>query len=144
VTFSYRLSADLANQLSEEEARDLVEAESISEEETKERRAAKNIIDSLSKEDNEEILFRLTEAGSNVFHETVTTEKGNIDGFRLFDQIFPYEDDFSHSDVNDTLRRVVSQGKLSMRFLQYAFGIEIGESENEDADGQTLLDLRIP
>lgn len=144
VSTSYHLTSDLASQLSEGDVNELVDRENISEDETKEQRAAKNIINSLSKEDNEEILFRLTEAGLNVYSGTYTTSKGNIDGFYLFDSIFPYEDDFSISDLNNTLRRVSSQGKLSTRFLQYAFGIEIGDSENEDDDDQTLLNLRIP
>lgn len=91
-------------------------------------------LNNLDEEIKGEIIYQLTEIFTTasvkyVVHSTRKDGKGGIKGFKVFYRIFPYEDDFNLSTLNDVVERVRMATQRGKIFLKYSFQLDIDFGE---------------
>lgn len=141
VMYEYNLVLAIAGRMDEDTAEQHIAVgyEDLQDEYTKEELAAHSIIDLLDPDDREEIVFHLHEA---VLSEPVTlrmnngTIADNFSQFRVSANIFPYEEGFSRTEFNRTIREVVAASDRAETFLKYAFNLGIEEYKDENVDSE--------
>lgn len=110
----------------QEEMSELSGTEFDDEEKIQKRWIAANIrTNSVSRENNKNLVIRLNE----IFSEGALTysirrnDEGRFQEFRLFHQLFPYEEDLRTQDIYDSLRLVKSSGHYAKNLLRYSYRI---------------------
>jgi hypothetical protein len=143
----YNLWADVASQVSEDQIEKLVDPEEVKEipedhvirefpvnleeleeQQIKELLAAAAILTEVGQEARQETIYQLTDifTSAEVKHVIDSTpDSKGLTAFTVYHKIFPQEDDFSLSRLNDAVERIRMSAHRGEIFLRYAFGLGV-------------------
>jgi len=87
-------------------------------------------LDNVGNDIKGEIIYQLTDifTRASVKHTIQSTRpggKGGVKGFQVYYRIFPYEDDFGMSHLNEVIERVRMAAQRGKVFLKYSFQLDI-------------------
>lgn len=91
-------------------------------------------LDNLDEEIKADIIYQLTDIFTTapvkyVVNSTREDGRGGIKGFQVFYRVFPYEDAFGLSDLNDVIEQVRMATQRGKIFLKYSFQLDIDFGE---------------
>lgn len=118
-------------EISRESAEELEEAD---EEPIARLYTAVEALDNLEEDIKADIIYQLTDMFTTAPVKYVVTStredgKGGIKGFEVFYRIFPYEDSFRLSDLNETIEQVRMATQRGKIFLKYSFQLDVDFGE---------------
>jgi hypothetical protein len=90
--------------------------------------AAIELLDQVNTEVRRELVYQLSDIFSNAEVKHVVdspSDSGAPHGFNVYYKIFPYEDDFSVSELNEVIERVRMAAHRGTQFLRYAFNLGV-------------------
>lgn len=135
----YNLFGDLFKNISEKKAQEYFEEEldeDVGLEELR-RRATEEVLNGTTKQDRRDIIYQLTEifTDATVKYEVKQIEGGGICSFETMYKVFPYEDSFNISSLNDKIEQVRMPTQQGRIYLRYAFqlGVDFQEETAGDA-----------
>lgn len=135
----YDLARDIFENISESKALEYFEGQlddEVNSEELRER-ATEEILNGTTKQNKRDIIYQLTEIFTDaaVKYEVKQVEGGGISSFETRYRLFPYEDDFNISRLNDKIERVRMATQQGRIYLRYAFqlGVDFQEETAGDA-----------
>lgn len=148
----YALWADIASQVSDEQIEELVDSEAVKnipddhpvreipvdledldEQPMKKLLAAMEILSGMGQEARQETIYQLTDifTSSEVKHVIDSTSgEDGLTGFTVYHKIFPQEDEFGLSELNEAVEKVRMSAHRAELFLRYAFdlGVDMGRN----------------
>lgn len=99
--------------------------------------AAVEVLDSLSAANRRDLILQLTAVftRAGLKHSVGAVESGGgITGFTVFHRIFPYEQEFSISGLNETVERVRMAAHMGELLLKYTFDLPVDLAGNWSGD----------
>lgn len=93
--------------------------------------AALDVVDSVSEEDEQEIVFNLVDIFSNVpvKFRVNSTSNGGLSGLIVRERIFPYEEDFNIKSLDKSIVRTRIPANMGMLFFQYVYDLNIRQDK---------------
>lgn len=139
VRSGYNLAEDIFENISEEKALEYFEEQADEETDSEKlrRRATEALLNGTTNQDKRDIIYQLTEIFTDaaVKYEVRQMDGGGISSFETRYKIFPYEDNFGISRLNDKIERVRMATQQGRIYLRYAFqlGVDFQEETAGDA-----------
>lgn len=139
VRSAYNLAEDIFENINEEKALEYFEEQADEETDSEKlrRRATEELLNGTTKQDKRDIIYQLTEIFTDaaVKYEVRQMDGGGISSFETRYKIFPYEDNFGISRLNDKIERVRMATQQGRIYLRYAFqlGVDFQEETAGDA-----------
>lgn len=108
-------------------------------EQTEQRRfaASMEILDSIPSESRRNIILQLTEVftRAGLKHSVGAVREGSgITSFTVFHRIFPYEEEFSISQLNEAVERVRMTAHMAELLLKYTYNLPVDITGSESGD----------
>ena len=99
--------------------------------------AAVEVLDALPSESRRDLILQLTGVftRAGLKHSVSAVREGSgITEFTVYHRLFPYEDDFSISRLNDTVERVRMAAHMGELLLKYTFNLPVDITGTESGD----------
>ncbi|WP_132059049.1 hypothetical protein [Halorussus amylolyticus] len=129
IRYSYDMAREIEALLDEESARRYADPVEGVDDMSIQEWAAINILDDVSKEDSNDIDFRLRDIMSSypVWQETYYTRQNRVKGFEVKQYFFPEEEDFTRSTYMEKFAEVATVGQRAQWFLEYTYNLGFGQ-----------------
>lgn len=134
----YPITSDLGASLTESDARQFVDSESVDGDDDIHELAGMEIMEQMNRSNREKFHYHLGEAlaSSDAGFRINQTESGAITGFDVTRQIYPYEQEFSMTELSHSIQTVVNTARSGMMFVATAFDIEELVDQETGGDGR--------